>query len=43
MQNSGKKSGGFKRTSELLKRRITQASEGRVFLKLGSLRIGVVL
>ncbi len=31
MQNSGKKSGGFKRTSELLKRRITQASEGRGF------------
>ena len=31
MQNSRKKSGGFKRTSELLKRRITQASEGRGF------------
>ena len=42
MQNAGKKSGGFKRTSELLKRRITQASEGRGFLRLGSLRIGVV-
>ncbi len=31
MQNAGKKSGGFKRTSELLKRRISQASEGRGF------------
>ena len=31
MQNSGKRSGGFKRTSELLKRRINKASEGRGF------------
>ena len=31
MQSLGKKSGGFKRTSELLKRKITQASEGRGF------------
>ena len=31
MQNLNKKSGGFKRTSELLKRTITQASEGRGF------------
>ena len=31
MQNPGKRSGGFKRTSELLKRRINKASEGRGF------------
>ena len=31
MQNPGKRSGRFKRTSELLKRRINEASEGRGF------------
>ena len=31
MQNSDKRSGRFKRTSELLKRRINEASEGRGF------------
>ena len=31
MQNLDKRSGGFKRTSELLKRRINAASEGRGF------------